>query len=112
MKVKELIRQLEECDPDARVYLDSWEGKGYREVLLTLVYSHDTKTVILEDATQFDVAEEIEEMLRYFEEEGVDETDGYQIMVDRGYTPEVVAEHLGFEMGIHMKAYCFEHGIC
>ena len=33
MKVKELIRQLKEFDPEARVFADSYEGKGVDEIL-------------------------------------------------------------------------------
>ena len=33
MKVKEMIKQLEKFDPEARVYTSSYMGKGVDEVL-------------------------------------------------------------------------------
>ena len=111
MKVKELIRQLSFYDPEARVYLDSYMGEGVREVLCTVSYAHDKKTVILEDADQFDVGNEIAEMLMAFSDGDWDETDAYGTMVDRGYTPDVVEEYCGKEQADVMRLYCDEHAI-
>lgn len=111
MKVKELIRQLEQYDPEARVYLESYMGEGRREALCSLTYKNDHKTVILEDASQFDVGEEIGAMLNKFSQEDWDETDAYQTMVDCGYTPDVVAEYYSEEQAEVMRDYCERHGI-
>lgn len=110
MKVKELIKQLEQYDPEARVYSDCWMGEGKDEILCSYFYNH-SGDVILQNLTQFDVYEEIKEMLEYFYKEDYDETDAYQLMCDLGYTPDVVAEHYNKEQGNKMFLYCEEHGI-
>lgn len=110
MKVKELIKQLEQYDPEARVYSDCWMGKGKDEILCSFYYSH-SGDVILQNMTQFDVYEEIKEMLKHFSKEDYDETYAYQLMCDMGYTPNVVAEFYSQDVGQHMKEYCDEHGI-
>ncbi len=110
MKVKELIKQLEQYDPEARVYNDSWMGEGASEILCCFCYAHNGH-IILEDATQFDVGEEIKAMFDYYIEEGWDETDGYEDMIDKGYTPDVVAEYYNEESAMLMKRYCDKHGI-
>ena len=113
MKVKELIRQLHNYDPEARVYLESYMGEGRREALCSLSYMNGRgpKAVILEDASQFDVGEEIGAMLDMFSQEDWDETDAYQSMVDRGYTPDVVAEYYSEAQAEAMRDYCERHGI-
>ena len=110
MKVKELIRQLKEFDPEARVFADSYEGKGVNEILCSFSFV-DNGDVVLEHADQFDITEEIRAMLDYFYENGVDETDAYTEMCDKGYTPDVVSEYYNVDVGKHMKEYCDEHGI-
>ena len=110
MKVKELIKQLEQYDPEARVYSDWWMGEGKDEILCSYSYSR-SGDVILQNLTQFDVYEEIKEMLEYFYKEDYDETDVYQSMCDLGYTPDVVAEFYSQDVGQHMKEYCDEHEI-
>lgn len=110
MKVKELIKQLEGYDPEARVYYGSHMGKGDAEILTAFRFSHNGD-VILEDAYQFDVENELREMLEWYADENYDEADAYQEMVDRGYTPEVVAIYLSEEKGKAMKEYCDSHGI-
>lgn len=110
MKVKELIKQLEQYDPEARVYSDCWMGEGKDEILCCYRYSR-SGDVILQNLTQFDVYEEIKEMLEYFYKEDYDETDAYQLMCDMGYTPDVVAEFYSQDVGQYMKEYCDEHGI-
>lgn len=110
MKVKELIRQLEQFDPEARVYTSSYMGEGRNEILCCISYRHNGD-VIVEDATEFDVGNEIGVMFDYFYEDGVDETDAYTEMCDRGYTPDVVSEYYNMDVGKHMKEYCDEHGI-
>lgn len=110
MKVKELIKQLEQYDPEARVYSDCWMGEGKDEILCCYRYSR-SGDVILQNLTQFDVYEEIKEMLEYFYKEDYDETDTYQLMCDIGYTPDVVAEFYSQDVGQHIKIYCDEHGI-
>ena len=110
MKVKELIRQLQDFDPEARVYSDCWMGEGKDEILCSYSYSR-SGDVILQNLTQFDAYEEIKEMLEHFYKENYDETYAYQLMCDIGYTPDVVAEFYNKDVGQHMKEYCDEHGI-
>lgn len=110
MKVKELIRQLENYDPEARVYSDCWMGEGKDEILCSFSYK-DNGNVILENASQFDMKEEIEAMFDYYNEESIDEIDGYQDMCDKGYTPDVVSKYYDEETGEHMRQFCDEHGI-
>lgn len=110
MKVKELIRQLKQQDPEARVYYGSWLGKGRNEILLCFGYQGN-KDVILEDASEFDVAEEIKSRLDHYSENGYYELDAYQEMVDCGFTPDVVAKYYDKEIAKHMEDFCDEHGI-
>lgn len=111
MKVKELIKQLKQYDPEARVYSDCWMGEGKDEILCSYSYSR-SGDVILQNLTQFDIYEEIKEILEhFFYKENCDETDAYQLMCDMGYTPDVVAEFYSEDVGQHMKEYCDEHGI-
>ena len=110
MKVKELIKQLKEFDPEARVFADSYEGKGVNEILCSFSFVNNGD-VVLEHADQFDMAEEIGAMFDYFYENGVDETDAYTEMCDMGYTPNIVEEYYDEDVAKHMKEYCDEHGI-
>ena len=110
MKVKELIRQLQEFDPEARVYTSSYMGEGRNEILCCISYQ-DNGDVIVEDATEFDVGNEIGTMLDYYYEDDWDEADAYREMCDRGYTPDVVSKYYDEYTGECMKKYCDEHGI-
>lgn len=109
MKVKELIRQLQQYDPEARVYYGSWMGKGSAEILASKKYA-GMNEVILEDASEFDVYEELQAMRKYYSDNDYDETVAYQDMVDRGYTPELVAVY-DKDFAEVFKRYCSEHGI-
>lgn len=111
MKVKELIRQLSQYPPESRVYYGGWKGHGRDEILCTLRYE-GSGDVILEDASEFDVGNEVGALLEHYAENNYDETDAYQDMVDKGYTPEVVAYHYSREFAdTVMRPYCEEHGI-
>ncbi|HII08641.1 MAG TPA: hypothetical protein HA355_03520 [Methanosphaera sp.] len=110
MKVKELIRQLKEFNPEARVFADSYEGKGIEEILCSFSFTNNGD-VILEHADQFDVGCEIGQMLDDYLENEWDETDAYREMCDKGYTPDVVSRFYDKWVGKHMKKYCEEHGI-
>ena len=110
MKVKELIRQLKEFDPEARVFADSYEGKGVDEILCSFSFV-DNGDVILEHADQFDMKCEIGQMLDDYLEDGWDEAEAYREMCDRGYTPDVVSKYYDEYTGECMKKYCDEHGI-
>ena len=110
MKVKELIKQLEQYDPEARVYSDCWMGEGKDEILCSIAYA-DNGDVILENAHQFDMKEKIGAMLDYYNENYYDEVDAYQEMCDRGYTPDIVSKYYDEYTGECMKEYCDEHGI-
>lgn len=110
MKVKELIRQLQQYDPEARVYYGSSNGRGDAEILTTSKFAN-CRDVIIEDASQFDVGSELVAMLDLYGKKGADESDAYQEMVDRGFTPDVLDEYLGDGLGEHMREYCMEHGI-
>lgn len=50
-------------------------------------------------------------MLDDYLEDGVDETDAYTEMCDKGFTPDVVSWFYDKWIGKHMKRYCDEHGI-
>ena len=111
MKVKELIRQLEGYDPEARVYTSSYMGEGTDEVLACIAYVHNGD-VIIENENQFDVENEIDEMLHWYADNDYDETDAYQEMIDRGYTPDLLDTYYDSEFKNHtMRKYCEEHGI-
>lgn len=110
MKVKELINELQKHDPEARVYYSDWMGKGRNEILCAYSYKNNSD-VILQDATQFDVHEELKEMLDYFCTENIDEVDAYTQMCDMGYTPDIVEEYYDEDVAKHMKEFCDEHGI-
>lgn len=111
MKVKELIKQLESYDPEARVYTSSYMGEGVDEVLACIAYVHNGD-VIIENENQFDVGNEIKEMPEWYSEHNYDEIDGYQEMIDRGYTPDLLDIHYPPEARDHtMRIFCEEHGI-
>lgn len=110
MKVKELIRQLKEFNPEARVFADSYEGKGIEEILCSFSFTNNGD-VILEHADQFDVGCEIGQMLDDYLEDGWDEADAYREMCDRGYTPDIVAEYYNEESAKQIFLYCNSHGI-
>lgn len=111
MKVKELIRQLEKYDPEARVYTSSYMGKGVDEILACIAYVHNGD-VIVQNEHEFDVGNEIKEMLDWYLDNYYDETDAYQEMIDRGYTPDLLDECYSPEARYHtMRKYCEEHGI-
>ena len=111
MKVKELIRQLESYDPEARVYTSSYMGEGTDEVLACIAYVH-SGDVIIENENQFDVENEIYEMLDWYINNDYDEADAYREMIDRGYTPDLLDVYCDSEFKNHtMRNFCKEHGI-
>lgn len=111
MKVKELIRQLESYNPEARVYTSSYMGEGTDEVLACIAYVHNGD-VIIENENQFDVENEIQEMLDWYADNDYDEADAYREMIDRGYTPDLLDVYYRPEWRYHtMRKYCEEHGI-
>ncbi len=111
MKVKEIIKQLEKYDPEARVYTSSHDGKGIDEILTCIRYV-DSGDIILENEHEFDVSNEIDMMLAWYYMNGYDEIDTYQEMVDRGYTPDLVEKYNETEAETHvMRTFCKEHGI-
>lgn len=111
MKVKELIKQLESYNPEARVYTSSYMGEGTDEVLACIAYVHNGD-VIIENENQFDVENEIDEMLHWYADNDYDETDAYQEMIDRGYTPDLLDTYYDSEFKNHtMRNFCREHGI-
>lgn len=111
MKVKELIRQLESYDPEARVYTSSYMGEGTDEVLACIAYVHNGD-VIIENENQFDVENEIQEMLDWYADNDYDEADAYQEMINRGYTPDLLDIYYDPEFKNHtMRTFCERHGI-
>ena len=111
MKVKEMIRQLEKFDPEARVYTSSYMGEGTDEVLACIAYVHNGD-VIVQNENEFDVANEIDEMLHWYTDNNYDEADAYQEMIDRGYTPDLLDIYYDPEFKNHtMRTFCKEHGI-
>lgn len=110
MKVKELIKQLEQYDPEARVYSDCWMGEGKDEILCSIAYA-DNGDVILEHADQFDIEEEIDTMLDYYNDNYYDEVDAYQEMCDKGYTPDVLEKYYSKDAAEHMRWYCEHYNI-
>lgn len=110
MKVKELINRLQKYDPEARVYSGTNHGHGDMEILTVFSFSHNSD-VILEDEMQFDVANEVREMLEWYASGEVDETSAYQEMVDAGYTPDLLRRYGFDDTASVMEKYCAEHGI-
>lgn len=111
MKVKEMIRQLEKFDPEARVYTSSYMGKGVDEVLACIAYVHNGD-VIVQNENEFDVANEIDEMLHWYADNNYDEADAYREMIDRGYTPDLLDIYYDLEFKNHtMRDFCEEHEI-
>lgn len=111
MKVKELIRQLEGYDPEARVYTSSYMGEGTNEVLACIAYVHNGD-VIVQNENEFDVENEIKEMLDWYWEHNYDKADAYREMIDRGYTPDLLDKYYSPEDITHvMRNFCEEHGI-
>ena len=108
MKVIELIRQLKQCDPDARVYAGNENGNKLDEVFSL---TNTGMEVILRNGMQTDSGEEIKAMIEDFTENNVDEDYGYQHMVDCGFTPDIVAEYYNPGIADVMQKYCEEHGI-
>lgn len=111
MKVKEMIRQLEKFDPEARVYTSSYMGEGTDEVLACIAYVHNGD-VIVQNENEFDVANEIKEILEWYSKHNYDEADAYREMIDRGYTPDLLDIYYDPEFKNHtMRTFCKEHGI-
>lgn len=111
MKVKELIKQLEGYDPEARVYTSSYMGEGTDEALLCIAFAHNGD-VIIENENQFDVENEIYGMLDWYVSNDYDEADAYREMIDRGYTPDLLDIYYDSEFKNHtMRNFCREHGI-
>lgn len=111
MKVREMIKQLEKFDPEARVYTSSYMGGGADEVLACIAYVHNGD-VIVQNENEFDVANEIDEMLRWYADNNYDEADAYQEMINRGYTPDLLDIYYNPEFENHtMRNFCKEHGI-
>lgn len=113
MKVKTLIDELRKCNPEARVYFGSHMGEGANEILACFGFANNDggNAVILGDETQFDVGEEIKSLYGYLDDNGYDETDGYELMIDLGFTPDVVEKYRGKDEADHMREYCEEHGL-
>lgn len=110
MKVKELIKQLKDFNPEARVFADSYEGKGINEILCLFSFV-DNGDVILEHADQFDIKEEIDTMLDYYNDNYYDEVDAYQEMFNKGYTLDVLEKYYNKDAAEHMRWYCEHYNI-
>lgn len=110
MKVKTLIEELQKYDPEARVYLGSAFGQGIDEALVCYSFMH-SNDVILAPASELDLTDEITGMVEHYDEEGWDEGDIYEDMIDKGFTPDVVAENYNMQFANSMICYCASHGI-
>ena len=49
---------------------------------------------------EFDIENEIKEMLEWYSEHDYDEADAYREMIDRGYTPDLLDIYYGMEQFI------------
>ena len=108
MKVKKLIELLSNMNPDADVRVHMKYGNA---VLALNSYVGADNVCWIETEDDFDVEEELKALLQYYAENGVDEADGYQEMIDLGFTPGVVYEYLGEEAAQHMRRVCYAHGV-
>lgn len=110
MKVKTLLEYLSTQDPEGRVFLGSAEGHGEKEFLCCFSFAHNNDVVLVTE-DDFDVKEELTPMLEKFVEEGVDELDAYQDMLDLGYTPDILKKYGLAGEADAMEVFCREHGM-
>lgn len=108
MRVKSLIEQLENKNPNAVVRLHWKDGES---VLFALNSVGDTENVWLECESDNNMAEEIHARFDNAIENGLDELYVYSEMLEAGIDVDMVRRNIGDEAADHMQAFCEEHGL-
>lgn len=108
MKVKKLIEELRQYDPEATVMMHHREGEP---VLFALRISEDSKRVWLESESDGDMEDELHERFIHAAEDWDDEVDFYSELLDTGIDVDMVRRYLGNEVADHMKRFCEDHGL-
>lgn len=108
MKVKTLIKKLEEMNPEAEVKLNYHDG----DTLLFVMESDDIENIVwLEGEDNIDLGCELEARFEYALEDWDSELDFYMDLLERGIDVDKVREYMDDETADHMKEFCEEHGL-
>lgn len=108
MKVKTLMKKLEEFNPDADVKLNDYNGDV---VLFVNARANDNNVVWLDGEHDIDLGEEIKTRFLNAVEEYTDEWDFYADLLEIGIDIDMVRRYMDDETGTHMKEFCEEHGL-
>lgn len=108
MKVKTLIKKLQQFNPEAEVRLNDYNGYP---VLFANMRMNDKDVVWLDGEGDIDLGEEISARFENAAEEGMDELDFYMDLLEIGITVEKVREYMGDDTADHMQDFCKEHGL-
>lgn len=104
MTVETMIKELQKCDPKARVIMH--DHRLGSEVLFVVSYLNGkpTTNIVLECEEDVYLPEELKEEFEHRNEIACDEKDFYNFWVDKGITPEMVEKYLSKEISDRMKS--------
>ena len=106
MKAERLIKELEK-NPNAEVRI----GKPDGFTVLCANVRTDDDVIWLVTEENIDMAEELERRFHGAIEDGMDELDFYEELLEVGITVDTVRKFMGDECAEHMKQFCIEHGL-
>ena len=108
MKVKNMMKLLEQMNPEAIVRLHPQNGE---EALFLLTSADDKNSVWIESESDLDMGEELGQAFDYAISEGIDELDFYRGLLETDITVEMVRKYLGNDEADSMAKFCEEHGL-
>lgn len=109
MKVKTMIKKLNEMNPDAEVRIGHHDGE---EVLFIETRIKDSdKVVWIESENNIDMCAELIARYENAIATNMDELDFYMELLEIGINIEMVRKYMDDEHADHMKQYCEEHGL-
>lgn len=108
MKVKTLIKKLQNFNPEAVVKLHHRDDE---EVLFTVGIVGMDNVMWLETESDNDMGSEISARFEAALEDWESELDFYMDMLETGITVDMVRKYMDDEHANHMEEFCKEHGL-
>lgn len=108
MKVKSLIKRLENVNPEAEIRLNDYNGDS---VLFVNERMNDPNVVWLDGENDIDLGEEISSRYEKATDEQEDELDFYMELLEIGITVDMVRKYMGDDRADVMQEFCEDHGL-
>ncbi len=112
LTMEQFLTVLNQQEHTDRVFVSfETDNGGFMEEVLFVCKPLDESRIWLESESDNDMEEELNSMFSYFTDEGLDETNAYDEMLEAGINVKMVRRYLGDEQAEHMEEYCMEHGL-